>query len=264
LHFPPAAFPFGNRNNLLLNRTELFLHFRFLRHSSRPMVDWFEASRISMALYFQSNTDVLPAVRAGAYQPRADDAARTHDWRSARSGAGGASRGSGSFGGRADVRDPNAHRTGGRVTGAGTHGYHSLRFVRRTRSAAGIDRAYGVMAYSVARRTSEIGQRMALGAQASHVAWVVLRETMLLAGLGLAIGLPLSISVVRLISSRLLIDEFVHHVRSRRAGESADRNGRAHASRNRSKNHRCAGAYGRNGRNRRDLHARISRHVRLR
>jgi ABC-type antimicrobial peptide transport system permease subunit len=35
------------------------------------------------------------------------------------------------------------------------------------------------------------------------VAWLVLRETMLLAGLGLAIGLPVSISVARLISSRL-------------------------------------------------------------
>lgn len=62
---------------------------------------------------------------------------------------------------------------------------------------------YGVMAYSVARRTNEIGLRMALGAQACDVAWLVLRETMLLAGLGLAIGLPVSISVARLISSRL-------------------------------------------------------------
>jgi len=62
---------------------------------------------------------------------------------------------------------------------------------------------YGIMAYSVARRTNEIGLRMALGAQAFDVAWLVLRETMLLAGLGLAIGLPVSISVARLISSRL-------------------------------------------------------------
>ena len=59
------------------------------------------------------------------------------------------------------------------------------------------------MAYSVARRTNETGRRMALGDQTADVAWLVLRETMLLAGLGLAIGLPVSISVARLISSRL-------------------------------------------------------------
>jgi predicted permease len=63
---------------------------------------------------------------------------------------------------------------------------------------------YGVLAYAVSQRTTEIGIRMAIGAQAGTVVRMVLKENglMLLAGLG--IGLLLSFGVTRLISSQLV------------------------------------------------------------
>jgi ABC-type antimicrobial peptide transport system permease subunit len=62
---------------------------------------------------------------------------------------------------------------------------------------------YGTMAYSVSRRTREIGIRMALGAHDHAVMWMVLRESMVLLLLGLACGLPLSIAGTRWIRSYL-------------------------------------------------------------
>jgi predicted permease len=62
---------------------------------------------------------------------------------------------------------------------------------------------YGVMAFAVARRTKEIGLRMALGAQRGQVVWMVMREALLLLGIGLAIGAPAAFALSRLVASQL-------------------------------------------------------------
>jgi predicted permease len=62
---------------------------------------------------------------------------------------------------------------------------------------------YGVTAYSVARRTGEIGIRMALGANRSNVVGMVLRGVLAQLGVGLAAGLPVALAGGRLLSSQL-------------------------------------------------------------
>ena len=62
---------------------------------------------------------------------------------------------------------------------------------------------YGVLAYSVARRTQEIGVRMALGAARFGILRMVLREALLLAGIGILLGVPSALATNQLLSSTL-------------------------------------------------------------
>ena len=62
---------------------------------------------------------------------------------------------------------------------------------------------YGVMAFVVARRRKELGVRLALGAQPTGVIWLVMKEVLLLLGVGLAIGIPTAIVLARFVASQL-------------------------------------------------------------
>jgi ABC-type antimicrobial peptide transport system permease subunit len=67
-------------------------------------------------------------------------------------------------------------------------------------AAAGL---YGLLTYIVARRTNEIGIRMALGAMRHEVLWMVMRQVLVLVGIGVAIGIPAAWAASRLVTSML-------------------------------------------------------------
>jgi len=62
---------------------------------------------------------------------------------------------------------------------------------------------YGILSYAVARRTHEIGIRMALGADRPDVLWLVLRDALRLVLLGAALGIPAALGAARLVASQL-------------------------------------------------------------
>jgi len=62
---------------------------------------------------------------------------------------------------------------------------------------------YGTLAYRTNRRTTEIGMRMALGAQRAQVIWMIMRESLLISAVGVLVGLPLTLACARFIDSML-------------------------------------------------------------
>jgi ABC-type antimicrobial peptide transport system permease subunit len=62
---------------------------------------------------------------------------------------------------------------------------------------------YGLLSYAVARRTSEIGVRMALGARRFSVLWLILREILVLVAIGIAIGAPIALAGSSLVAKLL-------------------------------------------------------------
>jgi predicted permease len=62
---------------------------------------------------------------------------------------------------------------------------------------------YGVMAFVVARRKKELGIRLALGAQASGVVWLVMREVLVLLSIGLIVGIPAALALGRFVAAQL-------------------------------------------------------------
>ncbi len=62
---------------------------------------------------------------------------------------------------------------------------------------------YGIMAFVVARRSKELGVRLALGAQRASVIWLVMKEVLLLLMIGLAIGVPSAMGLGRFVSTQL-------------------------------------------------------------
>lgn len=90
------------------------------------------------------------------------------------------------------------------------HSYQSQRMFSRLSSFFGLLAAflvviglYGTLSYRVSRRTAEIGVRMALGAARSTVLWMLLRESLLVATIGLALGLPIAFFSARAMQSQL-------------------------------------------------------------
>lgn len=84
-----------------------------------------------------------------------------------------------------------------RILAALTAGFGALALVL---ASIGI---YGILAYSVSRRTNEIGIRMALGASGSQVMRMVLHEAGWMTGIGLAAGLSCALALGRVVTSML-------------------------------------------------------------
>jgi predicted permease len=78
-----------------------------------------------------------------------------------------------------------------------------LGFAASMALALGIIGIYGVISYSVSRRTREIGIRLALGAQKAELRWMFVRSALMLTGIGIVIGLGTAAGIARLMRTLL-------------------------------------------------------------
>lgn len=62
---------------------------------------------------------------------------------------------------------------------------------------------YGTLAYRVSKRTAEIGIRMAMGARRGQVVWMILKDSLVLTAIGVAVGLPLAMLMGHALASTL-------------------------------------------------------------
>jgi ABC-type antimicrobial peptide transport system permease subunit len=62
---------------------------------------------------------------------------------------------------------------------------------------------YGTLSYRVSKRSAEIGVRMALGAQRRQIIWMILRGSLLLTAMGVAIGIPIAMAASKGLKSSL-------------------------------------------------------------
>ena len=101
-----------------------------------------------------------------------------------------------------DVTRPGVHqeRSGRSMMRYMVVGFTMFAIVAIVLAAIG---TYGIVAYSVARRTHEIGVRMALGAQQSKVTWMIVEQGLKITTAGIIFGLMLSYAATRVLSSRL-------------------------------------------------------------
>ncbi len=103
----------------------------------------------------------------------------------------------------AHAQPADAGHAGGVFAEPRTNGRDHVDGVRVLATLLAVIGLYGVMAYTVSRRTREIGIRMALGARVASIGWLVIREVLTIAAIGITVGLPAAWFLSRYVTSQL-------------------------------------------------------------